>query len=62
MSKEERIKEIAKNIPFLTLDREVFVSSDRKEWHNWMLSEEDTSSSLGNILLILGLITISREK
>lgn len=41
MSKE-RIKEIAKDIPFLELDREVFVSSDRKEWHSWMLSEEDT--------------------
>ena len=42
MSKAERIKEIAKDIPFLTLDREVFVSLDRKEWHSWMLSEEDT--------------------
>ena len=42
MSKEERIKEIAKDIPFLELEREVFVSLDRKEKHSWMLSEEDT--------------------
>ena len=43
MNKEEQqVKEIAKDIPFLTLEREVFVSADRKEWHSWMLSEEDT--------------------
>ena len=43
MDKEKRIKEIAKDIPFLELEREVFVSSDRKEKHSWMLSEEDTT-------------------
>ena len=45
MNKENqiKIKEIAKDIPFLNLEREVFVSADRKEWHSWMLSEEDTT-------------------
>ena len=40
--KQIKIKEIAKDIPFLNLEREVFVSLDRKEKHSWMLSEEDT--------------------
>ena len=53
MNKEERIKEIAKDIPFLELEREVFVSLDRKEKHAWTLSEDD-NKQIAQVLIEKG--------
>ena len=39
--KEKRIEEIAKDIPYLTLDRTVFVGATETKNVSWMLSEED---------------------
>lgn len=41
MEKEKIIEEMAKDIPFLTLDREVFVGATEKRKVGWTLSEED---------------------
>ena len=41
MEKDKMIKEMAKDIPFLTLDREVFVGATEKRKVGWTLSEED---------------------
>ena len=39
--KEKQIEEMAKDIPYLTLDREVFVGATEKRIVGWTLSEED---------------------
>ena len=39
--REKLVEKMAKDIPFLTLDRDVYVSSDRMEKRSWTLSEED---------------------
>lgn len=44
MTDKEQIEKMAKDIPFLTLEREVFVSFDRKEKRGWILSKEDTTA------------------
>ena len=41
MTEKEMIEEMAKDIPFLTLDREVFVGATEKKKVGWTLSEED---------------------
>ena len=41
MDKKEMIEEMASDIPFLTLDREVFVSATEKRKVGCTLSEED---------------------
>lgn len=43
-TKEEMIEEMAKDIPFLTLDREVFVSATEKRKVSWTLSKEDNKA------------------
>ena len=39
--KEKQIEEMAKDIPYLTLDRTVFVGATETKNVSWMLSEED---------------------
>lgn len=41
MTKEQQIKEIARDLPFLTLERDVHISSTNVEKRAWTLSEED---------------------
>ena len=38
---DKMIEEMARDITYLTLDREVFVGANRKELRSWTLSEED---------------------
>lgn len=41
MTKEQQIEEMARDLPFLTLERDVHISSTNVEKRAWTLSEED---------------------
>nr|DAI85888.1 MAG TPA: HEAT SHOCK COGNATE 71 KDA-PROTEIN COMPLEX, APOPTOSIS, PROTEIN FOLDING.9A [Caudoviricetes sp.] len=41
MNKEQQIEEMARDLPFLTLERDVHISSTNVEKRAWTLSEED---------------------